>query len=158
MPALSPPDYVEIARSFGLDKATYPVLEAFAHLGVGHTFGYELIKAGALRAIRLSEKKVVVPAVDIAQVLYERQHRPPPQQGKIVGAAMMIRTPRQPVDLAVTTKDVRLRMERVLANLEPITQQRDPILADPRAVWLDVTLSIVELESVTILMKRAWWP
>jgi|ERR1700756_5460347 hypothetical protein len=78
--------------------------------------------------------------------------------GKIVGAAMMIRTPRQPVDLAVTTKDVRLRMERVLANLEPITQQRDPILADPRAVWLDVTLSIVELESVTILMKRAWWP
>jgi hypothetical protein len=49
-------------------------------------------------------------------------------------------------------------MERVLANLEPITQQRDPILADPRAVWLDVTLSIVELESVTILMKRAWWP
>jgi hypothetical protein len=78
--------------------------------------------------------------------------------GKIVGAAMMIRPPRQPVDLAVTTKDVRLRIERVLANLEPITQQRDPILADPRAVWLDVTLSIVELESVTILMKRAWWP
>jgi hypothetical protein len=68
---------------------------------------------------------------------------------------MMIRPPRQSVDLAVTTKDVRLRIERVLANLEPITQQRDPILAD---VWLDVTLSIVELESVTILMKRAWWP
>jgi hypothetical protein len=73
-------------------------------------------------------------------------------------AVMMIRPPRQPVDLAVTTKDVRLRIERVLANLEPITQQRDPIRADPRAVWLDVTLSIVELESVTILMKRAWCP
>jgi DNA polymerase III epsilon subunit-like protein len=44
------------------------------------------------------------------------------------------------------------------ANLEPITQQRDPALPDPRAVWLDITLSIVELESATILMKRAWWP
>jgi hypothetical protein len=77
----------------------------------------------------------------------------------IVGvAAMMVRPPRVPVDLAATTKDIRLRIERVLANLEPITQQRNPILADPRAVWLDVTLSIVELESVTILMKRAWWP
>jgi hypothetical protein len=66
--------------------------------------------------------------------------------------------PRQPVDLAAATKEVRLRVERVLTNLEPITQQRDPILADPRAVWLDVTLSIVELESAIILMKRAWWP
>ena len=66
--------------------------------------------------------------------------------------------PRVPVDLLAATKEVRLRVERVLANLEPITQQRDPVLADPRAVWLDITLSIVELESVTILMKRAWWP
>jgi hypothetical protein len=71
---------------------------------------------------------------------------------------MMGRAPRQPVDLQAATKDVRARVERVLANLEPITQQRDPVLADPRAVWLDITLSIVELESVTILMKRAWWP
>jgi hypothetical protein len=43
-------------------------------------------------------------------------------------------------------------------NLEPITQQRDPILANPRAVWLDITLNIVESESATMLMKRAWWP
>jgi hypothetical protein len=71
---------------------------------------------------------------------------------------MMGRPPRQPVDLAAATKDIKLRVERVLATLEPITQQRDPVLADPRAVWLDITLSIVELESVTILMKRAWWP
>jgi hypothetical protein len=73
-------------------------------------------------------------------------------------AAMMGRAPRQPVDLLAATREVRLRVERVLTNLEPITQQRDPILADPRAVWLDVTLSIVELESAIILMKRAWWP
>jgi hypothetical protein len=51
--------------------------------------------------------------------------------------------------LAATTKDIKLRIKRVLVTLEPITQQRDPILADSRAVWLDITLSIVELESVT---------
>jgi hypothetical protein len=66
----------------------------------------------------------------------------------------MVSPPRQPVDLLAATREVRLRVERVLTSLEP----RDPILPDPRAVWLDVTLSIVELESVTILMKRAWWP
>jgi hypothetical protein len=70
----------------------------------------------------------------------------------------MTSTPRQPVDLVAATRDVRLRVERALTNLEPITQQREPILADPRAVWLDVTLSILELESVIIIMKRAWWP
>jgi hypothetical protein len=36
----------------------------------------------------------------------------------------------------------RLRVERVLANLEPITQQRDPVLVDRRAVWLEVTFSL----------------
>jgi hypothetical protein len=70
----------------------------------------------------------------------------------------MARPPRTPVDLLAATKEVRLRVERVLTNLEPITQQRGPILADPRAVWLDVTLSIVELESAAIVVKRAWWP
>jgi hypothetical protein len=78
---------------------------------------------------------------------------------EVVGAAaMMAQPPRTQVDLVVTTKELRLRVERVLANLEPITQQRDPILADPRAVWLDITLSIHELEAAASLMKRAWWP
>jgi hypothetical protein len=71
---------------------------------------------------------------------------------------MMTRPPRQPVDLVATTRDVKLRIDRVLANLEPVTQQRDPILVDPRAVWLDITLSIHELEAGASLMKRAWWP
>jgi hypothetical protein len=70
----------------------------------------------------------------------------------------MIRTPRQPIDLAVVTKDVKARIERVIANLEPITQQREPVLSDPRAVWLDITLSIHELEAAAAFMKRAWWP
>jgi hypothetical protein len=72
--------------------------------------------------------------------------------------AMIARPPRRPVDLEATTRDVRLRIERVLANLEAITQKRDPILPDPRAVWLDITLSIVELESAVAIMKHAWWP
>jgi hypothetical protein len=71
---------------------------------------------------------------------------------------MMGRTPRQSSDLAVATKDVKARIERVLANLEPITRQREPVLSDPRAVWLDITLSIHELEAVAAFMKRAWWP
>lgn len=69
----------------------------------------------------------------------------------------MATPPRYPVDLQAATKEVRRRVERVLTQLEPITQQRDPILSDPRVVWLDITLSIVELESITLLMKRAWW-
>jgi hypothetical protein len=71
---------------------------------------------------------------------------------------MMGRPPRQPLDLAVATKDVKARIERVLANLEPISQQRAPILSDPKAVWLDITLSIHELEAAAVFMKRAWWP
>jgi len=74
-----------------------------------------------------------------------------------MGQEKTLPTPRQPVDLAATTKDIKPRIKRVLVNFEPITQ-RAPILADPRAVWLDITLSIVALESVTVLMKRAWWP
>ena len=54
------------------------------------------------------------------------------------------RPPRQPADLAATTKDTKLRIKHVLVNFEPITRQRDPILRDPCAVWLDITLSIVE--------------
>jgi hypothetical protein len=71
---------------------------------------------------------------------------------------MMVRPPRQPVDLQAATKDVRHRVERVLTNLEPLTQDRDPIIQDPRAVWLEITLSVVELESAILVMKRAWWP
>jgi hypothetical protein len=55
-------------RSFGLVNATYPIQQAFEHLGVKRTPGYELVNSGQLRAIRLAERRVVVPAVDIAKV------------------------------------------------------------------------------------------
>jgi hypothetical protein len=66
--------------------------------------------------------------------------------------------PRVPVDLQATTKDVKARVRRVIADLERIEQQRDPLFSDPRSVWLDVTLSIHELEAATTQLKRAWWP
>jgi hypothetical protein len=43
-------------------------------------------------------------------------------------------------------------------NLEVIEQYKDPIFQDPRAVWLDLTLSIRELEAALWIMKKAWWP
>ena len=70
---------------------------------------------------------------------------------------MTDRTPRTPIELAATTRDVKARVRRVIADLKRIEQQRDALF-DPRAVWLDVTLSIHELEAATAQMKRAWWP
>jgi hypothetical protein len=66
--------------------------------------------------------------------------------------------PRVPVDLQAITKDVKARVGRVIADLERIEQQRDPLFSDPRAVWLDVTLSIMNLEAATAQLKRGWWP
>jgi hypothetical protein len=66
--------------------------------------------------------------------------------------------PRVPVDLQATTKHVKARVRRVISDLERIEQQRDPLFSDPRAVWLEVTLSIHELEAATTQLKRAWWP
>jgi len=54
------PDFVAIARSFGLDAATYPTAEAFRHLGIGESLGWDLINQGKLRAIRTTSKKTVV--------------------------------------------------------------------------------------------------
>jgi hypothetical protein len=68
------------------------------------------------------------------------------------------RTPRTPIDLAATTRGVKVRVRRVIADLERIEQQRETLFSDPHAVWLDVTLSIHELEAATTQMKRAWWP
>ena len=71
---MATPDYTALAHSFGLFNATYPVPQAFAHWGVKHTLGWELIKRHAVRAIALTSKKVVIPASEIARVLHEREH------------------------------------------------------------------------------------
>ena len=69
----------------------------------------------------------------------------------------MGRPPRIPIDLQIASREVRLRVKRVLTNLEPITQDPDPVIQCPGAVWLEITLSIVELESAIGVVKWAWW-
>ena len=71
---------------------------------------------------------------------------------------MMVRPPRQPIDLKASTADVKARCARALVGLEAIEQQKDPIFQDPRSVWLELTLSIHELEAALWIMKKAWWP
>jgi hypothetical protein len=53
---------------------------------------------------------------------------------------------------------VKARCARVLVGLEVIEQHKDPIFQDPRSVWLELTLSIHELEAALWIMKKAWWP
>jgi len=70
---MSSPDLLALARSFGLDRATYTVADAFAHWGVKHTLGWQLIKEHNVRTIGLSDRKVVIPATEVARLLYERE-------------------------------------------------------------------------------------
>ena len=71
---------------------------------------------------------------------------------------MMVRTPRQPIDLKASTANVKARCARVLVGLEALEQQKNSIFQDPRSVWLELTLSIHELEAALWIMKKAWWP
>jgi hypothetical protein len=70
----------------------------------------------------------------------------------------MARPPRVPVDLAASTRDVKTRVERVLADLDEVTRQQDAIFQDPRMVWLNLTLSVHNLEAALSVMRKAWWP
>ena len=71
---------------------------------------------------------------------------------------MMGGAPRQPVDLQAVTRDVKDRVRRVSGGLEAIEQQKDPIFADPRDVFLELTLANHELEAAISKLRRAWWP
>jgi hypothetical protein len=71
---------------------------------------------------------------------------------------MMVRPPRQPIDLRASTAEIKARCARVLVSLEVIEQYKDPVFQDPRSVWLEFTLSIHELEAALWITKKAWWP
>jgi hypothetical protein len=73
------------------------------------------------------------------------------------GPVMMGRPPRAPVDLQAVTRDVKARVRRVIGELEAIEQQQDPIFASPRDVFLQLVLSIHELEAAAAKMRKAWW-
>ena len=70
-PVTDTPDYAQIAYDLGLRRAAYPILEAFAHLGVGKTYGWELVKTGRGPVSRLAPKKTVAKAIDIARLIHE---------------------------------------------------------------------------------------
>ena len=71
---------------------------------------------------------------------------------------MMAQPPRQPVDLQAVTRDVKARVRRVIGDLEAIEQIKDPIFQDPRAVFLDLVLSVHQLEAAIAKCRQAWWP
>ena len=75
-PVTDTPDYAQIAYDLGLRRAAYPILEAFAHLGVGKTYGWELVKTGRLPVSRLAPKKTVAKAIDIARLIHEGEGIP----------------------------------------------------------------------------------
>ena len=56
------------------------------------------------------------------------------------------------------TLDVKARVRRVIGELESIEQQQDRIFASPRHVFLELVLSIHELEAAAARMRKAWWP
>jgi hypothetical protein len=68
---------------------------------------------------------------------------------------MMGRPPRVPVDLQAVTRNVKVRVRRVIGELEAIEQQQDPIFASPRDVFLELVLSIHELEAAAAKMRKA---
>jgi hypothetical protein len=51
------PDFAALAKSLGLDAATYPALELFKHLGVGESLGWQLVGAGKLRGDQTDRQK-----------------------------------------------------------------------------------------------------
>jgi len=68
-------DYNALARAYGLEQAFYPTLKAFKQLGIGATLGYELVKAGELRIVYLTDRRGVIAARDLARFLDSRMDR-----------------------------------------------------------------------------------
>jgi hypothetical protein len=71
---------------------------------------------------------------------------------------MMGRSPRSPIDLAVVARDLWLRCKRVPGNLDAIAQKQEPVLADPRTIFIELVLAETEIRAVIELMRRSYWP
>jgi hypothetical protein len=75
-----------------------------------------------------------------------------------LGPVMMGRAPRVPIDLQAVTRDIKHRCARIVANLETVAQNTDPIFQDPRQIMLELVLAEHEIEAAMSAMKKAWWP
>jgi hypothetical protein len=69
------PDYVQIAREYGLDCAVYPLDDAFKQIGVSRSYGYALIDRGEIKTIRLADRKVVVRGTVLAKYLHDHDEQ-----------------------------------------------------------------------------------
>jgi hypothetical protein len=49
------------------------------------------------------------------------------------------------------------RVRRVIGELEAIEAQKDAIFQSPRDVYLDIVLSIHQLEAALHKLRHAWW-
>jgi hypothetical protein len=70
---------------------------------------------------------------------------------------MMVRTPRQPVDLAAKTKFVHERVERALVELEHFALLKDPIFQSPQDVQFALWIAEREIANALAEMHQAWW-
>ena len=61
-------------------------------------------------------------------------------------------------DLAAATRSVKLLCERVAVSMTAIARQTDIEFKDPRGVFIDIVLSIHDLEAAEQKLKKAWWP
>lgn len=52
-----------------VERRTYSVREAARIIGYGRNTTYDLIKAGEIRALRVSSRKIVVPRMEIERLL-----------------------------------------------------------------------------------------
>jgi hypothetical protein len=60
---------------------------------------------------------------------------------------MMGRPSRQPIDLQGVTRDIKLKIRRVIGELKAIEQQSAPIFAASRDVYIDIDIAIHQVES-----------
>lgn len=70
----------------------------------------------------------------------------------------MARPPRQPVDLAVVARDLRLRCKRIAGNLDAIARQQEPLIVDPKTTMLELVLASYEINTAIDAIRQAYWP
>jgi hypothetical protein len=81
--SLSEAQLLELAKTrYGLDRATYTPDEAFAHLSVKQSMGWNLVKHGLLPTIKFGRKKTVIRRIDIVRLLEEPPDRLPSTSGR----------------------------------------------------------------------------
>jgi hypothetical protein len=61
-------------------------------------------------------------------------------------------------DLTAATRTVKALCERVAVAMTAIARQADAEFKDPRGVFVEIVLSVHDLEAAQQKIRRAWWP